>query len=242
MEKTHVQRLKELGQKIINTGGYCSRSTYKTLCDRVGLMMIQPVTTELQKYKDQVKSFVEKSINKTKEEKKQNVIKELSKLKLPKDFESNITKSITYDDVSKIFNQIESLTYDQYEALYILYKIIIMLQNNTINNTINNTKNTNGNIFFINEIIKLMIIIINPNINDQYKLGDVQYGGLIGCKDWCFIGAVGTIGSIIATGVTLGAAFPALIVFGTIFILGCFACKHYYKKNEKLYENQLNII
>jgi len=182
--------------------------------------MIQPVTTELQKYKDEVTSFVKKNINKPIEEKKKNVIEELNKLNLPKDFEYNITKSITDVNVSKIFDEINSLTSDQYEALYILYKIIIMLQNNIINNK----KSSNGNIFFINEIIKLIIIIINPNINDQYKLGDVQYGGGDG---WCAIGTWGTIGSAIATGVTLGAAFPALITFGVIFII---ACKPY-KKN-----------
>jgi hypothetical protein len=219
MDKTHVERLKILGEKIINTGGYCGSSTYKTLCEKVGLMMIQPVTTELQKYKGQVTSFVKKSINKPIEEKKKNVIEELSKLNLPKDFENNITKSITDVNVSKIFDEINSLTQDQYEALYILYKIIIMLQGNIIINK----KSTTGDTFFLNEIIKLLIIIINPNINDQYKLGDVQYGG--GCDDWCAIGFWGTLGSAIATGFTLGAAFPALIVFGTIFILACTDCK-----------------
>jgi hypothetical protein len=216
MEKTHVQRLKELGQKIINTGGYCGRSRYKTLCEQVGLMMIQPVTTELQEYKNNVTFFVRTNIHLSIDAKRDIIYKEIEKI-LP-----DVKEKIKINDPDDIFNKIDTFSDDKYEALFILHKIMINLDDKYTDK--NNEEFLQVITFFREEILKLFIIICN-DINTQ-QIFEQQYGG---GKLACAILIAATAASIFGAVVTMGAASILAVIALSLALV---VCAYALKRND----------
>lgn len=168
--QTHRERLKKLGEKIMNTGGKCNKYSGKmqTDCEKIGLLMIQPVLSNLLKMKTEIKSLNSKF--KTVEDKKkfiQNIFINIKKTDSPNIKTMNtiygIKNEINDSFATQIFDIFNKLNDDTIDALYILSTII--------------SNKYNFNEFFIKNTIDLMLKILNNESPIYFIDKENLYGG-----------------------------------------------------------------
>ena len=181
--QTHVDRLKELGRKILDTNGKCnslSSQKLKTDCEKVGLKMLSPVSDILiENYTVNLDYFTSLNIN----EKRQfilnnmNLFNENPNLKIVKN-NFDIQSLNNDENLINVSNMISDLDDDEIKAIYILISIL----------TDNNYNLTD---FFIKQIYELIMNIIQNN--NKINFLDIQYGG-----KWTFLDILVRICAVIA--------------------------------------------
>ncbi len=179
-KKTHVERLKILGGKLIETGGTCSKkqNKLKTDCEKVGLMFQQNVTDKLKIFTELNTHIVSISKTKTPEEKKEfiefiiNNFYKLTKTESGSESKINfspeeVQKQINNTNSEEIFNKLTEVSNnaDKMNAIFILITAI-------------STYNLDDLMIYNILVLFEKILYDNDNNTNNIEFLETQYGGV----------------------------------------------------------------